>query len=419
MKYDCAFGLVDECFGVIKRLVFDSGFKGCETIVAKNTRSYFLPVLEAVDAGRLGDVLHYPEDPPISIRRSDGMLIGRLGVEARPVYGVKLGDWPRGSVELLDNGAIVVRSSVGKITLAPLPSPDSSDGMLQLGDARWYLYLFTARRREAFELGVAPSTDKGISEIRPFTPFGALLVTSRRLGNGWSVVELRVYAQRRLARMFDSIVSFLTALMNGRLSGKGETIVLDAGFPIIRPYRAFIASNLWEALNGSHKLSFMALRGMDFALMIFGRKLVYPIMRDDDGDSEIKKLIEAIRKVNNGEMSVEDFVKNVLARGYEIGYMKLSNVTNPDLYSEILDDARQGIMGGSSDIVKAIVSSVSKPYVGFKPARLRVDYFSNMTEEAAYENVVKPLESSIARVLDEVARQVQRGYGLQKAVNAA
>ncbi len=90
LKYDCAFGLVDECFGAVKRLVFDSEFKGCETIVARNTRSYFLPVLEAVDAGRLGDVLHYPEDPPISIHRSDGMLFGWLGVEAKPVYGVKL-----------------------------------------------------------------------------------------------------------------------------------------------------------------------------------------------------------------------------------------------------------------------------------------------------------------------------------------
>lgn len=144
------FGLVDGCFGAVKRLVFDSGFKGCETIVARSTQSYFLPVLKDVDTRRLGDVLHYPEDPPISIHRSDGMLFGWLGVEVEPVYGVKLGGWPRGSVELLDSGAIVMCSSVGKITLAPLPSPESSDGMLQLGDARWYLYLFTARRREAF-----------------------------------------------------------------------------------------------------------------------------------------------------------------------------------------------------------------------------------------------------------------------------
>ncbi|RLG79926.1 MAG: hypothetical protein DRO13_05000, partial [Thermoprotei archaeon] len=306
-----------------------------------------------------------------------------------------------------------IRSRVGKIVLVPLPSPRGR--RIFLGDKAFYPYLVVARRREAPEIGVAPHSGECL-RIEPYTPLGLALLTSYTMDSS-SIIELRTYAPPYLRGLYDPIHLYLAAVINERLRGENaDNAVLTWRHPSVRPHRKAVAVDLWDRLINEYeyKVSFMVLRGLEFMLMVFGVKL-YPVPRKQGPLSIPDRIVEGIKKVNRGEMSVREFADKILINSdISISYIRfrrvIGNISEYEKLLPVTTLSTGSIMAEESEklrFAEGIAKSVSRSCVGFAPSTLRLDYFSNMDEETLkngpLHHVLEVLATTIGRPLTGVA----------------
>lgn len=381
------------------------------TVIAGRTRSLFLrgsKILPHDLANMLGIPSSLSDLPLCFVRRRS--YFGKVNLASPETHSFSIKNIIRGrrhnKVKLLRNGILRIELSRSKLlNLIPLSTTEG----LKLYNRIVYPYLVVPSRRVG-GLGVVPSAENSLGIAR-YQPVCVMFIAPVSLeGFRGLLYEIRIYAGRSLQKQLKQLHRVLASVISSISENNHEIEVLSDVVQSSLNMREVSRSIYRYFTNMGFSTSFVSLKDVNYTLFIYENLVVGPMPRPLNPDKLRESIDEMVLKIERGE--ADDIFTN-----YDVTYIKFLlkvGQKHEEILNKIANDVKQNISWSPYylNILYGILRSAQ--FLGVAPRSLRVDAYSNMTEDVYMQMLKGVLLPTMKLLIESEAKTSEETENLEK-----